>query len=202
MMRLFREDTSAAEKEATGRIRRRVSGTRGFGQAGVLGSWEIGERHRSDGKLRGEEMSVSDQIQADIKTAMKERDKARLGTLRMVGAALKNASLETGEPISEGDETAILRRQLKQREESAEAFRKAGREESANAEAAEAEIIRGYLPQSLSEDEMSAIVDRAVSETGVEGMKDMGRAMGRASELSEGRADGKELSALVRSRLQ
>ncbi len=147
-------------------------------------------------------MSISDQIQGDIKTAMKERDKARLGALRMVGAALRNAELETGEPISEEEETAILRRQLKQREESAEAFRKAGREESANAESAEAEIIRAYLPRSLSEEEMSAIVDRAVSETGAEGMKDMGRAMGRAVELSEGRADGKELSALVRSRLQ
>ncbi len=147
-------------------------------------------------------MSIADQIQSDIKTAMKERDKARLGALRMVGTALKNASLETGEPISGEEETAILRRQLKQREESAEAFRKAGREESANAEAAEAEIVREYLPQSLSGEEMAAIVDRAVSETGAEGMKDMGRAMGRAVELSEGRADGKELSALVRSRLQ
>lgn len=147
-------------------------------------------------------MSVSDQIQADIKTAMKERDKPRLGALRMVGAALKNASLETGEPLSGEDETAILRRQLKQREESADAFRKAGREESANAEAAEAEIIREYLPQSLSAEEMEAVVDRAISETGAEGMKDMGRAMGRAVELSEGRADGRELSALVRRKLQ
>jgi uncharacterized protein len=147
-------------------------------------------------------MSISDQIQGDIKTAMKERDKARLGALRMIGAALKNASLESGEPLSEEEETTILRRQLKQREESAESFRKAGREESANAEAAEAEVIREYLPQALTEEELEAIVERAVEETGAEGMKDMGRAMGRAMELSEGRADGKELSALVRSRLQ
>lgn len=120
----------------------------------------------------------------------------------MIGAALKNASLESGEPLSEEEETTILRRQLKQREESAESFRKAGREESANAEAAEAEVIREYLPQALTEEELEAIVERAVEETGAEGMKDMGRAMGRAMELSEGRADGKELSALVRSRLQ
>jgi uncharacterized protein len=147
-------------------------------------------------------MSVSDRIQNDIKTAMKERDKARLGALRMLGAALKNASLETGEPLSGEEETAILRRQLKQREESAESFRKAGREEKANAESAEAEIVREYLPQALSEEELNAIVERAVSETGAEGMKDMGRAMGRAMELSGGRADGKELSALVRGKLQ
>lgn len=148
------------------------------------------------------EMSIADQIQTDIKTAMKERDKPRLGALRMIGAALKNAQLETGEPLSGQEEQAILRRQLKQREESAEAFRKAGREEQANAESAEAEVIREYLPQSLSEEEMNAIADRAVAETGAEGMKDMGKAMGRAMELSEGRADGKQLSALVRSRLQ
>ncbi len=147
-------------------------------------------------------MSIADQIQGDIKTAMKARDKPRLGALRMVGAALKNAQLETGEPISEEEEQAILRRQLKQREESAEAFRKAGREEQANAESAEAEIVRAYLPQSLSEEEMDAIADKAISETGAVGMKDMGQAMGRAMELSEGRADGKQLSAVVRSRLQ
>lgn len=147
-------------------------------------------------------MSIADQIQGDIKTAMKERDKARLGALRMIGAALKNASLETGEPLSEEDEQAVLRRQLKQREESAEAFRKAGREERANSESAEAEIVRGYLPRPLSEEELGAIVDAAISETGAVGMKDMGRAMGKATELSGGRADGKQLSALVRSRLQ
>lgn len=147
-------------------------------------------------------MSIADQIQQDIKTAMKERDKSRLGALRMVGAALKNAQLETGESLSEEEEQAILRRQMKQREESAEAFREAGREDQANAEAAEAEIVRGYLPQALSEEAMGEVVERAISETGAVGMKDMGQAMGKAMELSGGRADGKQLSALVRNRLQ
>lgn len=147
-------------------------------------------------------MSIADQIQQDIKKAMKERDKSRLGALRMMNAALKNAELETGEPLSGEEEQAIMRRQLKQREESAEAFRRAGREEQANTESAEAEIVREYLPQPLSEEELNLIVEQAVEETGAVGMKDMGQTMGKAMELSEGRADGKQLSALVRSRLQ
>ncbi|MGH3087091.1 MAG: GatB/YqeY domain-containing protein [Rubrobacteraceae bacterium] len=147
-------------------------------------------------------MSIADQIQKDIKAAMKERDKSRLGALRMMNAALMNAQKETGESLSGEEEQAILRRQLKQREESAEAFRRAGREEQANRESAEAEIVRAYLPRPPSEEELNDIVDRAVSETGAVGMKDMGRAMGKAMELAGGRADGKQLSALVRNRLQ
>src|SRR3712207_9120400 len=78
----------------------------------------------------------------DVKTAMRARDKPRLGALRMLGAALKNGEIEAGRPLEEQEEQTILRRQLKQREESAEAFRKAGREEQAAAEAAEAAVVR------------------------------------------------------------
>ncbi|CAA9464308.1 MAG: Transamidase GatB domain protein [uncultured Rubrobacteraceae bacterium] len=133
---------------------------------------------------------------------MKERDKARLGALRMLGAALKNGQIEAGRSLEEQEEQTILRRQLKQREESAEAFRKAGREEQAASEAAEAEVVRAYLPQPLSQEELETIVDRAIQETGAAGMRDMGKVMGRATQLSEGRAEGRELSALVKQRLQ
>lgn len=147
-------------------------------------------------------MSVSEKIQQDTKTAMKERDRPRLAALRMLGAALKNGQIEAGRPLEEDEEQTILRRQLKQREESAEAFRKAGREERAASEAAEADVVRTYLPQPLSQDEMEKLVDEAIEETGATTMKDMGRVMGLAAQLSEGRAEGRELSALVKQRLQ
>ena len=147
-------------------------------------------------------MSVRDQIQDDTKTAMKRRDKTRVGALRMLGAALKNAEIEAGRPLTEQEEQTILRRQLKQRDESAEAFRKAGREERAASESAEAEIVRSYLPQPLSSAELEEIVETALNDTGASSMKDMGNVMGRAMELSEGRAEGRQLSALVRNRLQ
>jgi uncharacterized protein len=147
-------------------------------------------------------MSVSERIRQDLKTAMKERDKPRLGALRMLGAALKNGEIEAGRPLEEQEEQTILRRQLKQREESAEAFRKAGREDQAASEAAEADVVRVYLPQPLSPEVLEKIVDAAIQETGATGMRDMGRVMGRATQLSEGRAKGRELSALVKERLQ
>ena len=147
-------------------------------------------------------MSVAEKIQQDVKAAMRARDKPRLGALRMLGAALKNGEIEVGRPLEEQEEQTILRRQLKQREESAEAFRKAGREEQAAAEKAEADVIRLYLPQPLSQEELEKVVDTAIEETGATSMRDMGRVMGRATQLSEGRAEGRELSALVKQRLQ
>ena len=147
-------------------------------------------------------MSASERIRQDVKAAMKSRDKPRLGALRMLGAALKNGEIEAGRPLEEHEEQTILRRQLKQREESAEAFRKAGREDQAASEAAEADVIRDYLPRPLSREELEKLVDEAIRETGATGMRDMGRVMGRATQLSEGRAEGRELSALVKERLQ
>jgi uncharacterized protein YqeY len=147
-------------------------------------------------------VSLTEQIQQDMKAAMKERDRARVGALRMLSAALKNGEIEAGRPLTEEEEQVVLRRQLKQREESAEAFRKAGREEQAASESAEAEIVREYLPEPLSPEELEEIVDRAIQETGAGGMKDMGPVMGRAMALAGGRAEGRELSALVRNRLQ
>jgi uncharacterized protein len=147
-------------------------------------------------------MTMRDQIQSDTTSAMKQRDRTRVAALRMLGAALKNAEIEAGRPLTEQEEQTILRRQLKQREESAEAFRKAGREEQAVSESAEAEIVRTYLPTPLSQTELEELVDRAIDQTGAEGMRDMGAVMALAMDLSEGRAEGRALSALARARLQ
>jgi uncharacterized protein YqeY len=139
-------------------------------------------------------VSVRDDISRDTKEAMRGRDRPRVEALRMLSAALKNAEIEKGEPLVEDEETRVLRRQLKQREESAEAFRKASREEQARNEETEADIVRRYLPAPL--------IDEAIRETGAASMRDMGAVMGRANEISGGRADGKKLSALARERLQ
>jgi uncharacterized protein YqeY len=147
-------------------------------------------------------VSFAERISQDMKAAMKERDRDRVGALRMLNAALKNGEIEAGRPLTEEEERVVLRRQLNQREESAEAFRKAGREERAASESAEAEIVREYLPEPLSAEELEQIVDEALRETGATGMKDMGAVMGRAMALAEGRAEGRELAALVRNRLQ
>ena len=147
-------------------------------------------------------MSLTGKIQQDTKRAMKERNRTRVSALRMLNAALKNGEIEAGRALTEEEERIILRRQLKQREESAEAFRKAGRGEQAASEAAEAALVRQYLPEPLSPQELEGIVDRAIQETGATGMREMGAVMGRAKELSEGRAEGRELAALVRNRLQ
>jgi uncharacterized protein YqeY len=147
-------------------------------------------------------VSLAEKIREDMKAAMKEQERGRVSALRMLGAALRNGEIEAGRPLTEKEEQAVLRRQLKQREESAEAFRRAGREERAASESAEAELVRGYLPEPLSPEELEQIVGRAMRETGATGMKDMGAVMGRAVALAEGRAEGRELAALVQNRLQ
>ena len=147
-------------------------------------------------------MSKRDDISRDTKEAMRDRDRPRVEALRMLSAAVKNGEIEKGEPLTEDEEITILRRQLKQREESAGAFRKAGREEQARNEEAEADIVRRYLPVPLSDEELERVIDEAIRETGAASMRDMGAVMGRANEISGGRADGKRLSVLARERLQ
>jgi uncharacterized protein len=147
-------------------------------------------------------VSLREDIVRDTKEAMKSRDRPRVEALRMLTAALKNAEIEKGALLAEDEEEAVLRRQLKQREESAEAFRKAGREEQARAEEAEARIVRHYLPAPLSDEELERIADEAIAEMGATSMKDMGPVMGRAMALARNRADGRKLSTFVRERLQ
>jgi uncharacterized protein YqeY len=147
-------------------------------------------------------VSLQAEIMRDTKEAMKSRRRPRVEALRMLTAALKNAEIEKRMPLTEDEEQEILRRQLKQREESAEAFRKAGREEAAQAEEAEAEIVRHYLPTPLSDEELEEVVDESIRETGASSMKDMGAVMSRATAAAVGRADNRKLAALVRERLQ
>ena len=147
-------------------------------------------------------MAIREDVARDTKEAMRNREKGRVAALRMISAALQNAEIEKGQPLNDEDEQAVLRRQVKQREESAEAYRKAGREEQAETETWEAGIVRAYLPTPLSDEELEALVDEVVAETGASSMREMGTVMGRANELAAGRADGRKLSGIVRGRLQ
>jgi uncharacterized protein YqeY len=141
-------------------------------------------------------MSVLEQVQADVRTAMKAGDRDRAAALRLVVD-----SLQQDAKLGKGDEVAVLQRERKKRLEAADAFRGAGRSEQADAEAFEAELIEGYLPEQLSEEELGELVDAAVEETGASEQRQMGEVMSALMPKVGGRADGKRVSAAVRERL-
>lgn len=143
-------------------------------------------------------------IPEDIKTAMKAKDTLALNALRALKSALTNAAIEKGSlgtVLEESEVLAVVRKQIKQRLDSFEQFEKAGRAELAATEKAEIEILSRYLPAALGEEELVAIIEQAVADTGASGKADMGKVMKRAQELAEGRADGRLLSAAVMKRL-
>jgi uncharacterized protein len=141
-------------------------------------------------------MSVLEQVQGDVRTAMKARDRERAGALRMVVDVLQKDA-----KLGKGDEVAVLQKEHKKRVEAAEAYEGAGRVEQAAAERFEAELIEGYLPQQLSEAELAELVDAAVAETGASEPRQMGEVMSALMPKLGGRADGKRVSAAVREKL-
>ena len=140
--------------------------------------------------------SILERVQQDTREAMKAGDRSRVGALRMIASSLQQEAKE-----GKGDEVAVLRRERKRRLEAATAFREGGGDERAAAEEAEAELIGGYLPAELSDEELAEIVDAAVAESGASEAKDMGKVMGAVMPKVDGRADGKRVSAAVRERL-
>jgi uncharacterized protein YqeY len=148
-------------------------------------------------------MAILEQIKADVAGAMRAGEKQRVAALRLVLSELQKAAKEGSEDsLSAEDELAVLRRERKRRLESAKAFRDGGREDLAGGEESEAELIGAYLPAELSQDELEAIVERAVRDSGATSAKDMGTAMKGAIAAVDGRADGKRVSELVRAALQ
>ncbi|HXC23677.1 MAG TPA: GatB/YqeY domain-containing protein [Solirubrobacteraceae bacterium] len=141
-------------------------------------------------------MTILDDVKHDLTGAMRAGEKQRVGALRMVLSELQKAEKEGSE-----DELVVLRRERKRRLEAAKAFRDAGREDLANGEEAEASLIGGYLPAELSDEELQAIVERVLSESGAQSPKDMGSAMKGVMAAVDGRADGKRVSGLVRAAL-
>jgi len=141
-------------------------------------------------------MAIADTVKQDLTVAMKAGEKDRVAALRLVLSELQKA-VKAGDD----DELAVLRRERKRRLESATAFREAGRAELADGEEAEAELIAGYLPAELNDDELRAIVRAAIEEAGATGPRDMGMVMKAAMPKVGGRADGKRVSALAQEAL-
>src|SRR5215208_354551 len=141
-------------------------------------------------------MSILEQVQDDVKTAMKAGEKERVGQLRMIVYALQAEEKE-----GTGNEIAALQRERKRRLDAAEALREGGRTDQAEGEEAEAKLIEGYLPEQLSDEELSELVAGAVEEAGASEPKDMGGVMKVLMPKVGGRADGKRVSALVREKL-
>jgi uncharacterized protein len=147
-------------------------------------------------------MALLERLQGEMVSAMKAKDEARLGTLRMMKTVLKKHEVDSMKPLDEATEMQILNMMIKQRRESADMFRKGGREELAAKEEAELAMIETYLPASPSEEELEAAVSGAISETGASSAKDMGKVMKAAqAKLAGKRIDGKVLSERVKSRL-
>jgi len=141
-------------------------------------------------------MAILDTVKHDLQGAMRAGERERVGALRLVLSELQRAAKEGSD-----DELAVLRRERKRRLEAARAYREGGRTDLAEGEEAEAELIGGYLPAELSDEELTEIVTRAVTDSGAQSPKDMGRAMGAAMAAVAGRAEGGRVSGMVKAAL-
>ncbi len=150
-------------------------------------------------------MSLQQQVNDDLREAMKARDKARTGALRMLLASLKNAAVAEGKgpqgELADDEVVRLVQTETKRRREAAAAFREAGRDDQAAAEDAEASIYEAYLPTQLSDEELGEVVDVAIAEVGAEGPQDMGQVMKTVMPRVAGQADGSRVSAVVKARL-
>ena len=142
-------------------------------------------------------MGLIEDIQAAVKEAMKNKEKLRLGVLRMLMSELKNRKIELQRELEEADILQVITRMVKQRHDSAEQFAKGGREELAAKEKGEIEVLESYLPEGLSEAELEELVKQAIAETGAQSKKDMGKVMKAVMPKIAGRADGKQVNQLV-----
>jgi uncharacterized protein YqeY len=149
-------------------------------------------------------MDLPIRVDEEIKAAMKARNADRLLVLRMLKSALKNAAIEAGGAdvrLSEEAALAVVRKEAKKRRDAIEGFTMGNRPELAAKEGAELEVLESFLPQPLSEEELNGLLDRCIAETGATGKAQMGMVMKRALELSQGRVDGRTLSAALSAKL-
>ncbi len=145
--------------------------------------------------------ALKSRINEDMKSAMRAKEKERLATIRLILAAIKQIEVDTREDIDDAGVTAVLDKMSKQRRESIEQFTKASREDLAEQERAELAIIAEYLPEPLTDEEIDALIEAGISETGAADMKDMGKVMGRLKPQIQGRADMGAVSAKIKQRL-
>lgn len=142
------------------------------------------------------------QLTEDMKTAMKAKNKARLSCIRLMRAALKDKEIELGHrSLTDAEAIAVLSKLVKQRNDAASQYADAGREDLQEKELAEVAIIQAYLPEPLSDSELTAMVEQAIADTAASSMRDMGKVMGIVKTKSEGRADMGKISAIVKANL-
>jgi len=146
-------------------------------------------------------MSLIGRLEGELEQAMQARDAERRDALRLILASLRSAEKELQRPLHDEEELQVLQRERKKRAEAAEAFRAAGREQQADAEELELEVLAEFMPEPLGEDELEEIVDNAIAETGATNMRDLGRVMADVMPQIAGRADGSAVSQLVREKL-
>lgn len=146
-------------------------------------------------------MSILDQLNKDMKAAMKAKEKERLVTIRMIKSAIQNEEIDKGRELTSDEEVAIVSREKKQRMDSYEEFAKAGRDDLITKVEKELEVVTEYLPEPLSEDEVRVIVRETITEVGAESMKDMGKVMTTIMPKVAGAADGNKVNQIVREEL-
>lgn len=146
-------------------------------------------------------MSILDQLNEDMKAAMKAKEKERLSTIRMIKAAIQNEEIDKGRELTPDEEIAIVSREKKQRMDSYEEFAKAGRGDLITNLEKELEIVTEYLPEQLSDDEVREIVKETIEEVGAESMQDMGKMMTTIMPKVSGAADGSKINQLVKEEL-
>ena len=149
-------------------------------------------------------MSIKDLLTEDMKQAMKDKEsgKLRLSVIRMARANIKNIEIDEKRELNDDEVLAVLMKEVKMRQDSLEEFTKAGREELVEQAKQEIAILRKYLPEQLSDEELKALVEEAVAETGAAGPKDMGKVMAALMPKTKGRADGKRINTMVRELLK
>jgi uncharacterized protein YqeY len=149
-------------------------------------------------------VNLTERVDSDLKTAMREKSATKLAFLRMLKAAIMNAAIEKGgadSKLNDADATQVIRKQVKQRQDSIESFEKGGRPELAAKEKEELSILQSYLPQAMSAEELSKIVRETIAEVGATSKQQMGAVMKALQAKVAGRADGKTLSAEVQKQL-
>ena len=146
-------------------------------------------------------MSLKDRIQDDMKTAMRAKDKGRLGAIRLILAAVKQREVDERIELNDAQVLGVLEKMIKQRRESLAQYQSAGREDLAARESFEIEVIQSYLPAPLSEADIDTLVANAVAVTGAQSVRDMGKVMALIKDQAQGRADMAKISARVKARL-
>ena len=146
-------------------------------------------------------MSLQNEISSALKDAMRAKDEAKLSSLRLVLTAIKKREKEVRRSLEDQEVISVISTQIKQRRESIDQYRKAGREDLAKAEESELQVLQAYMPEQVSEEEMSQALDEVIAEVGAVSMKDMGKVMKAAMAKLAGRADGRAINEMVKAKL-